>query len=425
MVTVQPPPTSQPAASESERLVAELFDPANRADPYSIYEKLRAVGPVHDGPFGLPLFTNHEDCSAILASQEWGHHLEAQQLHPSLPTSAFPATFLWMEPPDHTRLRGLVTKGFTPRVVGGLRPRIEELCAELVDNALRAGEFDLIATIAYPLPLTIVCEILGVPRADHAQVQVWSQAVARAFDPDALMTPEALAARNATFPEFLGYFRELVERARRTPGDRDDLISQLAAVEDQGDRLTADELFGTCVTLLVAGHETTVNLVGNGMLALIRHPDQMALLREQPDLVGPAVEELLRYDSPIHMNTRAAKRDLTVARRTFTPDEGVVALIACANRDPAAYDDPDRLDVTRFDRSNPANKQRRVSRHLSFSLGVHYCLGAPLALLEMDLLLREVIRRVGDMELLTDTPPYKPNMLIRGLAELPTRFQAA
>ncbi|MCK9876798.1 cytochrome P450 [Frankia sp. Ag45/Mut15] len=429
MVTVHPPHPAQtaegPAATDrSAALLTELFDPANRHDPYSIYVRMRALGPLHDGPFGLPLATDHADCSAILANLDWGHDREPEQLHPTMPVGAFPTTFLWMEPPDHTRLRGLVTKGFTPRVVAGLRPRIEALVDELLDTALRAGEFDLIETIAYPLPLTVVCEILGVPAADHPQVQVWSQALARAFDPDVLMTPEALAARNAVIPDFLGYFRELVERARREPGD--DLISQLAIVEEAGDRLTADELFGTCVTLLIAGHETTVNLVGNGMLALLRHPDQLALLRANPDLVAPAVEEMLRYDSPIHMNTRAAKRAMTVAGRTFAPGDGAVALIACANRDPAAYDDPERFDVTRFDRSRPvAPGARPVSRHLSFSLGHHYCLGAPLALLEMDILLHAVLRRVATMDLLTDTPPYKPNMLIRGLAALPTRFHAA
>ncbi len=423
-LSLEPPaPVFAGGDTPSSRLITELFDPANRADPYSIYVRLREIGPLHDGPFGLPLATNHADCTAVLANQDWGHDREAHQLHPTLPAEAFPSTFLWMEPPDHTRLRGLVTKAFTPRVVHGLRPRIEALVEELLDNALGAGEFDLIQTLAYPLPLTVVCEILGVPAADHAQVQVWSQAIARAFDPDVLMTPESLAHRNGTIPEFLAYFRELVDRARRGSGG-DDLISLLAAVEDEGDRLTAEELLGTCVTLLVAGHETTVNLVGNGMLALIRHPEQFELLRGRPELLGAAVDELLRYDSPIHMNTRAAKREMTVAGRVFAPGEGIVALIACANRDPAAYADPERFDLTRFDRTRP-DAAKPFSRHLSFSLGHHYCLGAPLALLEMEILLAAVLRRVGGMELLTDTLSYKPNMLIRGLSELPVRFHAA
>ncbi|WP_131784485.1 cytochrome P450 [Protofrankia symbiont of Coriaria ruscifolia] len=397
-------------------LLNELFDPANRADPYSRYDDLRDAGPLHMSAFGLHLATRYEDCVKILQSGDWGHDKEAEQLHPTIPASAFPDTFLWMEPPDHTRLRGLVTKGFTARRVAGLRPRIEELVNELIDAALDAGEFDFIETIAYPLPLTMICEILGVPAEDHTLVQKWSQALSRAFDPDVYMTPEALTARNEALPEFAGYFRQLVDERRQHPGD--DLISSLAAVEDQGDRLTADELLGTCITLIIAGHETTVNLVGNGALALLHNLDQLDLLRRRPELIPRAVDELLRYDSPIHMNTRAAKRELVVGGRTFAPGEGVVALIACANRDPDAYDEPDRLDVTRF------SGEQSVSRHLSFSLGHHYCLGAPLALLEMEIFLDTWVSRVGTAELLTAEPTYKPNILIRGLANLPVRFQA-
>ncbi|WP_322749929.1 MULTISPECIES: cytochrome P450 [unclassified Frankia] len=397
-------------------LLGELFDPANRADPYSRYEELRAAGPLHMSAIGLHLATRYTDCVKILQSADWGHDKEAEQLHPTIPAAAFPDTFLWMEPPDHTRLRGLVTKGFTARRVAELRPRITELVDSLFDAALDAGEFDLIEMMAYPLPLTMICEILGVPAEDHPLVQKWSQALSRAFDPDVYMTAEALAARNAALPEFAAYFRQLVDERRRRPGD--DLISSLAAVEDQGDRLTAEEVLGTCITLIIAGHETTVNLVGNGALALLRNPDQLDLLGTRPELIPRAVDELLRYDSPIHMNTRAAKRELVIGGRTFAPGEGVVALIACANRDPDAYEEPDRLDVTRF------YGERPVSRHLSFSLGHHYCLGAPLALLEMEIFLDALVSRVRSTELLSATPPYKPNILIRGLAGLRVRFKA-
>lgn len=405
-----------PTGDASATLLAELFDPATRPDPYPLYRRLREAGRLHPTPFGLQVATRHADCVAVLSSADWGHDREADQLHPTIPADAFPTTFLWMEPPDHTRLRGLVSKAFTPRSVAELRPRIIALVDTLIDGALAAGELDLIEEIAYPLPLTIICEILGVPAADHAAVQVWSQALARAFDPDIFMTPAELAKRDAAIPEFLDYFRRLIEERRRAGGD--DLISALAAVEEEGDRLTPDEMLGTCVTLIIAGHETTVNLVGNGVLALLRNPGQLALLRAEPALIPSAVDELLRYDSPIHLNTRAAKRELTVGGRTFAAGEGVVALIACANRDPAAFDDPERLDVRRFVRATP------VSRHLSFSLGHHYCLGAPLALLEMELLLAGLTSRVGEADLLTDTPAYKPNLLIRGLAELPVRLRA-
>ncbi|MDT3443887.1 cytochrome P450 [Pseudofrankia sp. BMG5.37] len=401
-------------AARAEQAVAEFFDPAYRDDPYSRYDVMREMAPLHPSPFGLPLANRYEDCVAILSNADWGHDQELEQLHPNVSPSDFPSTFLWMEPPDHTRLRGLVSKGFTPRHVAGLRPRIEALVDGLIDNSLAAGEFDLIDTIAYPLPLTVVCELLGVPGADHPQVQEWSQPLARSFDPDVLVRPEELDARNAAIPAFLDYFRDLVRAQRRSPGDN--IIGVLSRVEEQGDRLTEDELLGTCITLLIAGHETTVNLVGNGMLALLRHPDQFAELCAHPELIPSAVQELLRYDSPIHMNTRSAKREMEVGGRVFAPGEGVVALIACANRDPAVFDDPDRLDLRRYARGD-------VARHLSFSLGHHYCLGAPLALLEMQILLTALIRRVGTMELLTERPAYKPNILLRGLAHLPVRFR--
>lgn len=407
---------TSPSATIVEQAIADFFDPAHRDDPYSRYDILRAAGPLHPTPFGLPMATRYSDCAAILSNGDWGHHKELEQLHPTIPASAFPSTFLWMEPPDHTRLRGLVSKGFTPRSVAALRPRITALVDDLIDTALSRGEFDLIETMAYPLPLTIVCELLGVPAVDHPQIQVWSQALARSFDPDVLMPPEALAARGAAIPAFLGYFRDLVRAQRRNPGDN--IMGALVQVEEQGDRLTEDELLGTCVTLLIAGHETTVNLVGNGMLALLRHPDQVAELRADRSLIPSAVEELLRYDSPIHMNTRAAKREMEVAGRTFAPGEGVVALLACANRDPAVFAEPDRLDVRRY------RNRTATPRHLTFSLGHHYCLGAPLALLEMEILLDRLLERVGSMELATARPAYKPNVLIRGLKDLPVHFAA-
>ncbi len=401
--------------------MAELFLPTHRADPYTPTRKLREAGPVHRTPLGLHLLTRYAECAAVLQSNDWSHADEAGQLHPSVSAEdaaeELPTSFLWMDPPDHTRLRTLVSKAFTPRTVADLRPRIERLVTELVDAAVDAGEFDLIDLIAYPLPLTVVCELVGVPAADHKAAQQWSQDLARGFDPDVLMTPEAHAARSTASRAFMRYFRELIDKRRVEPAD--DLLSALAAVEDRGDVLTETELLTTCVTTLVAGHETTVNLVGSGLLALMRNPDQMALLREHPEYVPSAVDELLRYEPPVQMTTRSAKRPTTLGGQRIEEGEGVVVLINSANRDPAVYEDPDRLDVTRYqDRSAPP------PRHLGFSLGIHYCLGAPLAMLEMEILLHELIRRVGTMEPLTDQPPYKPNLIVRGLSELPVRFGA-
>lgn len=404
-----------------ETAMAELFLPTHRADPYTPVRLLREAGPVHRTPLGLHLLTRYADCAAVLQNTAWSHADEASHLHPSISAEEaaeeLPTSFLWMDPPDHTRLRNLVSKAFTPRTVSRLRPRIEELVTELVDAALAQGEFDLIDLIAYPLPLTIVCELIGVPAKDHKLAQRWSQDLARGFDPDVLMTPEAHDARSAASREFMRYFRELIDERRAEPAD--DLLSALAAVEDQGDVLTETELLTTCVTTLVAGHETTVNLVGSGLLALIRNPDQFELLRGHPEYVPSAVEELLRYEPPVQMTTRSAKEPITLAGHDFQPGDGVVVLINSANRDPEVYDDPDRLDVARFhDRTAPP------SRQLAFSLGIHYCLGAPLALLEMEILLRELIRRVGTMELRGEDLVYKANLIVRGLAELPVRFTA-
>ncbi|GLZ36521.1 cytochrome P450 [Actinokineospora sp. NBRC 105648] len=396
-----------------------LFAPSHRADPYTPAAELRAAGAVHRTPLGLRLLTRYADAAAVLQNTAWSHADEAAHLHPSVAAASaaeeLPTSFLWMDPPDHTRLRTLVSKAFVPRMVTRLRPRIERLAESLVDGALAAGEFDLIQQIAYPLPLTIVCELMGIPVEAHADVQRWSQDLARGFDPDPLMTPEAHAARSAAASEFMAYLRSLIDQRKADP--RDDLLSALSLVEDQGDVLTELEMLSTCLTTVVAGHETTVNLVGSGLLALMRNPDQLAVLRARPEVIPAAVDELLRYEPPVQLTTRSATRAMTVAGEEFAPGDGVVVLINSGNRDPAAFTDPDRLDVTRYhDRATPP------PRHLAFSLGIHYCLGAPLAQLEMSVLLEVLLRKVSVLEPRTDTPPYKPNLIVRGLAALPTRF---
>ncbi|HEY6495170.1 MAG TPA: cytochrome P450 [Trebonia sp.] len=396
-----------------------FFLPDARANQYERLRDLRAMGPLHQTPLGPYLLTGYADCAEVLQNGGWSHAQEATLLHPGVvqeeAKSELPTSFLWMDPPDHTRLRNLVSKAFTARKVAGLRPRIHELTGRLVDDALEAREFDLIEAIAYPLPLTIVCELVGVPAEAHQSVRKWASALARGFDPDILMSEQERQDRSDGAREFQAYFRTLIDERRARPAD--DLLSALAVVEDQGDMLTETELLATCVTLIVAGHETSVNLVGNGLLALMRHQDQLELLRTKRELVAPAVEELLRYDSPVTLTTRAATRQLTVAGREFAPGEGVIPLIASANRDERAFREPDRLDVTRYH-----DRQARPNRNLSFSLGIHYCLGAPLAALEMEVLIHEVLDRVRVLEPLDDSPRYKPNIVLRGIAELPTRF---
>ncbi|MBH0776529.1 cytochrome P450 [Nocardia bovistercoris] len=401
--------------------IAKLFGPDGRADPYTPARVLREAGRVHETPLGHKVLTRYEDCSAVLSTTAWSHAEEAGMMHPTVsPEDApeeLPTSFLWMEPPDHTRLRNLVTKGFTPRMVTRLRPRIEQLTEQLVDNALEAGEFDLVEMIAYPLPLIIACELIGVPEEAYGQVHQWSQDLARGFDHDYTLPEESLRARSTASRGFMAYFRELLNERRVRPAD--DLLSALSQVEDRGDVLTEQELLATCITTFVAGHETTANLIGTGMLRLLRNPDQIEAMRARPGLTEYAPDELLRLEPSVQITTRAATRPITVAGHDFEPGEGVVILINSANRDDAAFTDPDRTDVSRYaDRMKPPNK------HLGFSLGIHYCLGAPLALLEMEVLLDVLLRKVRTLELRSEEPPFKPNVVIRGLEALPAAFKA-
>ncbi|MGW5310685.1 cytochrome P450 [Nocardia thailandica] len=400
--------------------MVRIFGPDGRSDPYSAARVLREAGPLHRTPLGHYVLTRYEDCAAVLSTTAWSHAEEAAMMHPTVSAEdaaeELPTSFLWMEPPDHTRLRNLVTKGFTPRMVQRLRPRIEQLCEQLVDEVLAERDFDLVERIAYPLPLVIACELIGVPPEAYDQVHRWSLDLARGFDHDYTLPEEALRARSAASRGFMAYFRELLNERRASP--RDDLLSVLSQVEDRGDVLTEQELLATCITTFVAGHETTANLVGTGMLRLLRNPDQIALLRERPDLCAAAPDELLRLEPSVQMTTRAATRPISVAGHDFEQGEGVVVLINSANHDEAAFPDPDRVDVARYsDPMNPAKK------HLGFSLGIHYCLGAPLALLEMEILLQVLLRKVSALELRTDEPEFKPNVVIRGLEELPVTFR--
>lgn len=414
--------TAPPAlAPDVAAAMGALFDPANRHDPYTPLRTLRAAAPLHRTPLGLHLVTRHADATEILRSPAWSHADEAAHLHPSVPAeeaaSAMPTSFLWMDPPDHTRLRALVSGAFTPRLVAAMRSRIDELVDDLVGAAVREREFDFVERIAYPLPLTIVCDLVGIPGPDHETVRLWSQDLSRGFDPDFLMTPADHAARSDAARDFMAYLRGLIDRRRDEPAD--DLLTGLARVEQAGDTLTDLELLSTCLTTVVAGHETTVNLVSGGMLALLRNPAEFARLRERPELVPSAVEEMLRYDPPAQMTTRTAIGPQTVAGHDIADGEGVVVLINSCNRDEAAYTRAERFDVARFhDRTDPP-----APRHLSFSRGIHYCLGSRLAQLEMETLLHHVLDRFDDVELLADPPPYKPNLLIRGPAALPVRLR--
>jgi cytochrome P450 len=320
--------------------------------------------------------------------------------------------FLFMDPPDHTRLRGLVQKAFTPKTVENLRPRIQEIVDDLMAQALGRGSMDVIEDLAYPLPVRVITEMLGVPHEDHDTFKGWSKELAGALDPD-FTTPQAVAdRRERAAAAFVEYFQSLIAERRRQP--RDDLLTALITAEDEGNKLTEKELLSTLILLLVAGHETTVNLIANGVLAFTRHPDQLQRLRNDPALVRTAVEEVLRYDPPVQFTARVALESMDIDATTLEQGAQAILLIAAANRDPEQFDNPDTFDVGRQD-----------NRHLSFGLGAHFCLGAPLARAESQVALEAMATRVTDLALAVDAPEYKDNIVLRGLAALPLTFRAS
>lgn len=410
---MSPEPAAVEEMSRVQLAVVESVAPHLRHNPYDSYRILRAAGPFVPGPHDTHLVTRHTEAQAILIDPRWSHAEEPDLLHGDSEVE-LPGSFLWMEPPDHTRLRGLVGKAFTSRTITGLQERATQLVDELLTAILAAGEVDLLETLAYPVPLTLICELLGVPADAHEQVRVMSAGIARGLDPDLLLSPEELAARTKAVHEFTAFFGDLVEQRRKAP--RDDLITALVQAEEAGVRLTHTELIGTLLILVVAGHETSVNLIGNGVLALIREPGEFQRLRADPDLAGPAVDEVLRYDAPVHLTTRTARAEVTVGDRTFAPGDAVIVLLGSANRDPDAFPDPDRFDLGRY------LPGRRTERHLSFGLGLHYCLGAPLARMEMRKVLHALGSRVTGLTLLAE-PPYRPNVVVRGMSELHVRVE--
>ena len=391
-----------------------MFDPLEDgvpADPYPVYDRLRQEDPVHRMPGGRWLLTRHEDCTAVLRNPAMSSEREldtGEDGEPSLLGAYLSKLMLFMDAPDHTRLRGLVTRAFTPRVVEGLRPRITELVDQLLDDAAEAGELDVIAGFGRPLPVAVIAEMLGVPGEDQDRFRSWSEALAHTVDP--AMTPDTAARAAVAGLEFMEYFHELSEERRQRP--REDLLSALVAEEDAGDRLSTDELVANCILLLIAGHETTTNLIGNGTLALLRNPDELARFRADPDLAKTAVEEILRYDSPVHLTGRGVREDVEIGGVTLPAGDRITILLAAANRDPAAFDRPDRFDLSRTD-----------NRHLAFSSGPHFCLGAALARLEGQIALSSLVTRFPDLALADEELEWNPTTTLRGLQRLPVTLE--
>ncbi|HEX5402603.1 MAG TPA: cytochrome P450 [Pseudonocardiaceae bacterium] len=393
--------------------VASILRPTVKDDPYPFYRKVRQRGLVRS-PLGVFAAADHATVASILRDRRFSASPTHQTGYrpptypPGDPRAELPAAdLLTMDPPDHTRLRRLVAGAFTPRAIAGLEPWIRDVTTGLLANAARAdgaAGFDLIDALAFPLPITVICHLLGVPAGDRAQFRAWGHEVAATLDPRTGV--DTRAAELA----LTGYLQDLVRKRRADPDDS--ILSALIAAEDDGDRLSSGEVVSTALLLLVAGFETTVNLIGNGTVALLGDPDGWALLREDPTLVPAAVDEMLRYDSPVQMTSRIATEDVEVGGRVIAAGRPVITFIGGANRDPEVFEEPDRF---RIDRPDPG-------RHLCFSLGVHHCLGAALARLEGRIAIEELTRRYPALE--PAAPPTRRSLLVlRGFESVPVRVR--
>jgi cytochrome P450 len=408
----------------SDPVVFDPFDPRWSGDPFALYAEIRERAPIHRSELGFWVVASHADCLAILRDRR------ASSDSMNMDTGGMPERFrrpiaednpmaagivemrpfIFRDPPDHTRLRGLVAKAFTPKVVESLRERTQQVVDELLDAAMDADQVDLVAEFAYPLPVRIICDLLGVPVVDQDRFKVWSHALARGLDPDFLLSDEVIEARGEAITQFAQYVFELMAERKRNPGD--DLLSGLVGVEDGGTVLSEIEVLSTCILLLTAGHETTVNLIAGGTLALLRHPDQLERFRTDPGVHRSGIEEMLRYVSPVQLTTRTFTEGCEYGGVEFGKGDFAMLLLASANRDPVQFADAERFDITR----SPNN-------HLGLGFGIHHCLGAPLARMETQLALSSLLRRAPRLTLAADDVAYKSNVILRGMEALPVSMR--
>jgi hypothetical protein len=388
------------------------FSPEHIANPYPYYRQLREIARVHITRGSMPGFSWHADCSAILRNHNWGRIGEGRSFRADVPVTE-QRSFAQLNPPDHTRLRGLVAKAFTARTVAELRPRIEKVVDRLLDRAAERGALDVVTELARPLPVAVICGLLGVPEDDFPMFADWCAAANQGLDRGWAITEQAreeqLKARRRALRKLRDYLAELVEQRRSAP--QDDLMSQLVLVSEDSDRLSTMEVVMTCRLLLIGGFETTASMIGNGMLALLNNDDQRALLAEdQLPEGGSWVDELVRFDGPAQLLQCVALEPIEYEGIEFNTGDHVELLIGSGNHDPAVFDDPDRLDLT-----------RAAASQLGFGLGTHYCLGAPLARLEAEIALGALVRRWPTMSIAGEII-QRPLLHMRGFDQLPVRL---
>ncbi len=397
---------------EKNTTTYNLLSSETLMNPYPLYHRLRAEDPIHvDSLLGCWVLTRYEDVMTILSSSHvLADRMNNDRLQGSLwePLRPFfhniSKQMAFSDPPDHTRLRSLFTKSFVPHIVETLRGRIQQIVDTQLDAAQKVGAMDIVQDLAYPLPVTVVADLLGIPREDHKKVKAWSDAFALFMGNPT--SPEISKQASQGMDYLMDYFRALISKRRELP--QNDLLSSLIFAQEQEGFLDEEDVLSNCVLLLFAGHETTTNLIGNAMLALFNNPVQFQLLRDQPSLLPLALEEFLRYDSPTQWTARLAKDPIEIGGKTIHKGQNIMLLLGAANRDPSQFVEPDQLDIT-----------RRENRHLAFGYHRHFCFGAALARLEGQIAIGTLIHRFPSLKLATTSLTWKKFSSLRGLHSLP------
>ena len=399
--------------------LSNLLHPEVRANPYPFYAQLRSQDPVHwDEAMGFWVLTRYADVASVYNDSRFSRAQGLTGGFQRLPESeqriaepvyhAFSKTMPYADPPYHTRLRGLVNKAFTPRVVEQMRPHIQRIVDDLLEAVQARGQMDVIHDLAYPLPIIVIAEMLGLPAEERQRLKGWSDDLFAVLG-TVRHSPDLMERASQSLGEMTDYVVALSEERRAQP--KEDLLTALVTVVDQGERLTREELVANVSVLLGAGHETTANLIGNGVLALLRNPDQMQKLRDDPALVSSVVEEIMRYDNPVQIVYRSASEEVEMEGKRIGPRQLVNMVLGAANRDPAQFSEPDRFDVTRDE-----------GRHVGLGLGIHFCLGAPLARLEGQIAFTTLVRRFPQLRLAGDSLEWQEHPTFRGLKSLPVAF---